>query len=294
MKRFSKILVNILAVVMVAFSCFFLTACEDITVLEVKVNVYNTTDKVMEEKTLTVDLYRHLAPSTVDTITKYAKEGYYNDSFFYISASQTSLMLMGDLKYTSDKKVVQNLDVNTNKLKDTIEGEFSKNKVVGSNLTNAEGSIGLWRTWYANGSFSVSDNARDSARATWYMPTSDISASYDGWFCVFGQYDMDEDSESYEVYTQIKGLLNNSEYYENYVIYYTGEYNADNSVLNNGLTFNCVLESEFDDVDADSIFEAEGEQYACYNKMTIRVPLVNKGNKTDKSLAVSIKSVSVK
>ena len=76
MKRFSKILVNILAAIMVVVSCSFLVACEDIKVLEVKVNVYNTTDKVMEEKTLTVDLYRHLAPTTVDTIAKYAEEGY--------------------------------------------------------------------------------------------------------------------------------------------------------------------------------------------------------------------------
>lgn len=293
MQKVSKIFVNILAIIMLALSCSFLTACEDIKVLEVNISVYNTTDKVMEDKTLTVDLYRHLAPKTVDTISKYAEEGYYNDSFFYISATQTSLMLMGDLKFTADKQVVQNLDVNTNKLKDTINGEFAKNNVVGSNLKNAEGSIGLWRTWCANGSYSVSDNTRNSARATWYMPTSDISSSFDGWFCVFGQYNMDEESDSYKVYNQIKTLLNNSEYYENYVVYYTGEYNKDDSVLNNGLTFNCVLESDFAEVD-EEVFVAEGEQYTCYNKMTIRVPLINKGNKTEKALAVSIKSITVK
>lgn len=294
MKRFSKIFVNILAVIMVMVSCSFLVACEDIKVLEVKVNVYNTTDKVMEEKTLKVDLYRHLAPTTVDTISKYAQEGYYNDSFFYVSASQTSVILLGDLKFNGEKKVEQNLDVNTNKLKDTINGEFAKNNVIGSNLKNAEGSIGLWRTWSANGNFNVSDNTRNSGRSTWYMPTSDISSSHDGWFCVFGQFDMGTESESYETYNQIKNLLNNTEYYENYVIYYTGEYNEDDSVLNNGLTFNCVAESEFEDVDEEDVFTPEGNQYACYNKLTIRVPLVNKGNKTEKSLAVSIKSISVK
>ena len=294
MKRFSKILVNILAAIMVIVSCSFLVACEDIKVLEVKVNVYNTTDKVMEEKTLTVDLYRHLAPTTVDTIAKYAEEGYYNDSFFYVSATQTSVILMGDLKFNKSKQVTQNLDANTNKLKDTITGEFAKNNVIGSNLKNVEGSIGLWRSWTANGNYAVSDNARDSGRATWYMPTSDIITSHDGWFCVFGQYNMDTESESYKTYNAIKNLLNNSEYYENYVIYYTGEYVEDDSVLNNGLTFNCVPESEFSSVDEESVFVPEGSQYACYSKLTIRVPLVNKGNKTEKALALSIKSISVR
>ncbi len=295
MKSLRKIFINLCAVIMVAISCSFFVGCEDIQVLEIKVNVYNTTDLKMEEKTLTVDLYRHLAENTVDTITRYASEGYYNDTFFYLSATNTSLMLMGDMKFDNEtKKVSQNLDVNTQKLKETISGEFAKNNVVGSNLTNVEGSIGLWRTWTAGGSYSVSDSARNSGRATWYMPTSDLSTSYDGWFCVFGKFDTAEDSESYKTYKQIKDVLNDSSYYENYVMYYTGEYQNDNSVLNNGLTFNCVSESDFASVDEDSVFVAEGEQLVCYNKTTIRVPLVDKGNKTNKSIAVSIKSITVK
>ncbi len=286
MKRITKIFVNILAVLMIALSCSLFVACEDIKVLEVKVNVYNTTEQKMEEKTLEIDLYRHLAPNTVDTIISYVNEGYYNDTFFYVNADFASQLMIGELKFdNTNKTLVQNLDAN-GALKNSINGEFANNNVVGSNLKNVEGSIGLWRDWTAGGNYNISDDTRNSGRATWYMPTADLSSTYDGWFCVFGQFNMDTSSESYKTYNSIKTLLNDSAYYENYVIYYTKD--------GDSLKYNCVTETDFASVDSESVFKAEGAELKRYNKTTVRVPLVDKNNKSNKSLAISIASIAVK
>ena len=292
MKKIRKLFINIVAMLLVAFSCLSLTACEDIKTLEIKVNVYNTTSSKMEEKTLEIDLYRHLAPNTVDTIVNYVEEGYYNDTFFYVNEANGSQVMLGDLKFTADKTIVQNLD--NGKLKDAINGDFEMNNVKGSNLTNTEGSVGLWRDWFVKNNYKTSDETRNSGRATWYMPTSDLSANYDGWFCVFGQFDLEDGSSNHETWSAIKALLNTENDYELYTVYYTGEYNADNSVLNNGLTFNCVTSTAYADVDKDTVFKPEGEQLAGYASYQIKVPMVNKGNKTTKSIAVSISSITVK
>lgn len=294
MKKFRRILINIVAVLMMAVCCFSFTACEDIKTLQVNLNVYNTTTQSMEEKTLTVDLYRHLAPNTVDAIVEYVNEGYYNDTFMYIDEENSSQIMLGDLKFTQDKKIVQNLDA-TGKLKNAINGDFEMNNVKGSNLTNAEGSIGLWRDWYNKGTkYKTSDGARDSGRATWFLPTADLSSNYDGWFCVFGQFDVSEGSDSKAVWESIKTLLNDANNYETYSIYYTGEYTNDASALNNGLTFNCVLSSDYSEVDESTVFEPEGKHYYGYAKHNVRVPMANKGNKQNKAVAVSISSITVK
>ena len=83
MKRFKKIFINLLAVLMIGVACFGLMACEDIRTIEVTVSVYNADDSTMVEKVIKVDMYRHLAPNTVDKITEYVNEGYYNDAMFH-------------------------------------------------------------------------------------------------------------------------------------------------------------------------------------------------------------------
>jgi hypothetical protein len=57
--------------------------------------------------------------------------------------------------------------------------------------------------------------------------------------------------------------------YEEYVLYYTGEYDASKSNENNGLTAHVVDSESFDEKD---YFEAKGNQLVCYNKQTIKVP----------------------
>ena len=83
MKLFSRLSAKLLVLVMIIAACFGLTACEDIKTLEVKVSVYRTTESDYKEYVLPVDLYRHLAPRTVDAVIAAAEEGYYNDTIIY-------------------------------------------------------------------------------------------------------------------------------------------------------------------------------------------------------------------
>ncbi len=293
MKSIRKIFASLLALVLLLTACLLFTACEDIKTLELTVSVYDVDSQKTEDKTLKIDLYRHLAPNTVDAIISYVKEGYYNDTFFYIDESNGSQLMLGDLKFNDgDKKIVQNVDAE-GKLKNAINGDFEMNNVKGSNLTNIEGSVGLWRDWFVKNDYKTSDDSRNSGRATWYMPTSNLTANYDGWFCVFGQFDLENEDNS-ETWADIKNLLATETYYEEYTIYYTGEYNAEGSVTNNGLTFNCDTSVNYESVDEKTVFTPEGEQLAGYASHKIKVPMINKGNKKNKTVSAVVKSIVVK
>lgn len=269
MKRFKKIFINLLAVLMIGVACFGLMACEDIRTIEVTVSVYNADDSTMVEKVIKVDMYRHLAPNTVDKITEYVNEGYYNDAMFYVNGNHSSQIMMGEFKYNNG--VIEKTAV-----KPTIEGEFEKGGTVGSNLTSVEGAIGLWRNWFKkDGSYAVSDDARESGSSTWYMPTSSISG-YNGWFCVFALVDLENETNS-ETWELIKSACTKADNYEEYTVYYTGEYDSSKYFdENHGLTYNCVLSEDFDE-DLE-IFEAEKDQYTCYNKYTLKVPVYKTNN----------------
>lgn len=276
MKKLSKIFVSLLMII-VAFSvCFSFSGCKEIKTVEITVSVYDIEKGEFADKTLSVELYRHLAPNTVDTILKYAEEGYYDDTVFYKNNSYSKQIMVGNFKF--DNGIIEN------DLKPTIEGEFEIGGTVGNNLKNAEGSLGLWRTWKYDASYTATATV-DTGRSTLYMPTSSISA-YDGNFCIFAQFDT-----SSEAWTSIKALFNNSAFYDTYVIFYTGEYNNDDSVLNNGLTFNAMESSEFSSASAEiTPFDPSSETgaYAGYEKHNIYVPTYNG------QIAAYIKSVKVK
>ncbi|MBE7086737.1 MAG: hypothetical protein E7369_00370 [Clostridiales bacterium] len=278
MKRFKKILVNVIAVLVALTACLGLTACEDIKKLEVTVSVYDADETAIVDKTLTVDLYRHLAPTTVDhIINELVNKDYYNNAIFYQDASYTSQIMMGDLVY-SDGEIVKNAEAPK-----VQKAEFTNGGTIGSNLKAKKGSIGLWRTWSAgNGTYKTNADLKTGS-GTWFIPESTMT-SYDDWFCIFAQIDLENETNS-EVFTAISTLFDNTESYENYVVYYTGEYD--------NLTYHCVSQEDFNEyVDEDDVFVAEDGEYVCYNKRTIRVPFVTVNNA--KQLAASIKSVKVK
>ena len=268
MKSIRKIFINLMAMLLVVVSCFGLTACkQDVREMTITVGVYNYDEGVdaYEEVTLTVDLYGYIAENTVNQIQAYVNEGYYNDTVFYkttVSAFSSHIML-GDFKANGD-------DIEMNAVKPEIDGEFDRAGVVGSNLTVKKGSIGLFRSWYKGNDegYSVTNNSMNSGRATWFIPTSDSSAMND-WFCVFAQFDLEDEDNANAIDLITKAFEAET---TEYIVYYTGEYDASKADENYGLTQHIVLKEEFEEADVDDIFEAEGKQLVCYNQQTIKVP----------------------
>ena len=79
MKRFFKRVLNVFLCLTVAGASISFAACEDIKTLEITLQVYNYTDSEFyaeEDVTMTVSLYRHLAPQTVDYVIGQVKAGY--------------------------------------------------------------------------------------------------------------------------------------------------------------------------------------------------------------------------
>ncbi len=287
MKRRLKLFVNLLAVIIGLSCCFAFTGCrEDIKTLEISVGVYNYEEKEeYEDVKLTVKLYRHLAPQTVDAILSYAKNGYYENTTFYKMSDYNSQIMVGDIVLFQERLELL-------APKPQIEGEFEKGAVKGSNLVNQKGSIGLWRTWCAqdaSGSKYNASNGFNSGRATWYIPTEDINA-YNGLFCVFATIDLTSEANT-NALNYISEALENT---TSYVIFYQGEYDSAKADQNYGLSFNSMTSTEFnqltdEEIEALNIFEAKDNEYVCYNKTTILVPTF-----TDGATGAYIKSIKVK
>lgn len=274
MKRITKIFVNLLAVLLIGTACFGTAGCvEKITTLDVKVQVYNYTAEEMQEVTLKIKLYGHLAEKTVDRVISYAKNGIYNNNVFYKMDGRTNQIMMGDIVDEDGVAMTKNIFP-------TIDGEFERNGVQGSNLVNEKGAIGLWRSWYESDDYSTNDTAMNSGKATWYMPTSAISG-YDKWFCVFAKIDL-EDEETANALDLITKAFDETT--EKYTVYYTGEYDEGKANENHGLKGNVVKSVDFDESD---YFKAEGAQLVCYNKQEIIVPIY------DGEVAAKILSISV-
>ncbi len=286
MKRLSKLLINIVAVLMLAVACFGVAGCnKDIKTVELKVAIYDYENNQMyaeSEVTMTIELYRHLAPKTVDKMVEYVKEGYYDGAVFYKMKNNSSQIMLGDLK-DEGGVIVQN------SIKPMIKGEFENGGTKGSNLVNEKGALGLWRTWteYDAEETYKTSTSTDTGRATWYMPLENVS-NYDKWFCVFGMFDMQDESTS-KAFSAINTALSDDGNYEDYVVYYTGEYDETKPDENFGLEFHCVPESEFDE-DMDGLFVAEGTQYVCYNHYTIQIPVTS----TNSGFAAKVISAKVK
>jgi len=309
MKKLGKVLASVLAVVMLIVCSLSFTACEDLKKLEIKMNVYDTTGKAYQEETLSLDLYRHLAPETVDAVINAVKDDYYDGTFFYQYTSQIDLVsimgrtdaynsyvaamsnqiMIGDLKYV-DGEIVKN-----DKQVPTVKGEFKSNGLVGNNITSAKGTVGLWRSWYESGDdYRSTSKSSDSGRATLYMPTAGEINGYTNYFCAFGKFDI-KNTDVEKLFDSINAFFSNSDLSEKFVIYYTGEYSEQGD--DNGLTFHCVPTTEFaklSQTEKDEIFVAEGDQLVCYSPLEICVAFSNKGNQSKKAPACTIDDVIVK
>ena len=266
MKRFLKVLVNLLAVIMLATTCMGLVGCyEDIRRVELTVQVYNYDASGyydQEETKLTVKFFRHLAPKTVDTMLSYIKDGYYDNAIFYTPKSELNRVMMGDLAMNDDGEIVQK------EIMPTIEGEFKHGGTIGSNLGVINGNIGLWRTWKASdGTYKTSADAH-TGRATWFIPTKELSG-YQDWFCMFAVIDVNDQANAI-TWDRIKDACMKDANTEEYTVYYTGTYDK-NSGENNGLTFNCERKDNVNLSSVKDLFSAKDDQYVCYNSYNILV-----------------------
>ena len=272
---------------MLAFATLSMTACADVVTLEVTLQVYNFSESrfyAEDEVKLTIDMQRHLAPKTVDAITQYATEGYYDNTVFYLMEGYTTQIMIGELKFENGEFV-------KNAVKPQIEGEFEYGTTKGSNLINDEGYIGLWRSWYAqdDGAYKFeSSNGMGSGRSNIYIPL-DVIDNYDGYFCVFGTIDYSIEANDTGV-NAVGSVLSSN--YTTYVVYYTGEYDQEKPNEDYGLTFHCVTTDEYSELtqeEKDAIFTAEGDQYVEYNMHRIRIP----NNTADGKPSAIIKSIKV-
>ena len=309
MKRFLKVFTNLIAVFMLVFATFTRVGCgEDIKTAKVKIQLYDYAESEFyadSEVTLSIDLYGHLAPKTVEAIVKYINEGYYNNALIYqVEVGSKTQIMVGDLEVDGDSIVVNDdgsVNIVKKAKKPTLPGEFEKGGTKGSDLVNTKGSVGLWRDWYSTGDYTNS-SATDSGSATWFMPTETVSA-YNGYFCVFGQMDLSNSANSTALNT-LAEIFESSTNSTEYVIYYTGAYDA--SKPDCGLTYHCVtterfkeLESELEELELsdpeqyelEKIFVADEQQrqFTSYNKYTIKVA----NNSKDGKLGAVIKSSSI-
>lgn len=260
MKTLKKIFIGFIASVMLALTCLGTVGCgANIKTLELSLEVYDYENDQLVETTLTVDLYKHLAPETVDAIIESVEAGYYDNTIFYKLSAYSSQIMLGDLKYQDRELSINEIE------RPEIKGEFVRGGTTGSNLTNKKGSVGLWRTWYASDdSYKTSSNAMNSGRATWYIPTADIS-DYNEWFCVFAQIDLNN-SVNADALALIEDAFSTTADYDDYTIYYTGEYDD--------LTFNYVEADSFNKDSIDGLFVAEDNEYVCFNHYTVRIPKI--------------------
>ena len=287
--KIRKIFVSILAVVMMMVSAFCFTACEDIVTIEVKFQAYDYENAKMYEDgeiTLSIDLYRHLAPETVASVIKNVNDGLYNNALVYKTETNSNQYMIGDLKYNEDGEIIQ---VNAPEIK----GEFASNGVTGSNLKFEKGSVGIWRSYYAcDSGVAVSSEARNTGRATWFLPTESTSI-YQGHMCIFGKVDFSDDTAE-TVYDVFKAIFDESERYVEYQVYYTGTYDETKADENYGLTFNIALADNFKDVkdDIEDLFETDDEkqQLKIYDPYIIKVPVVTR----DGAHSLKVASVTVK
>lgn len=283
MKRLLKLFSTLIAVMLVCICCVSTGCGANITTAEVTLQLYDYDNAEyfdQDDVKITVDLYGHLAPKTVEAMTKYINEGYYNNAIIYKMTDFNQIMV-GDLVLADGAEgvVIEDEGATVNIIqnpvvKPTLPGEFEYGGTKGSNLTNKKGAIGLWRSWYALGTDWMSSAALRTGRATWYMPTETLG-SYDDYFCVFGQLDFEQEATE-KAFSKLTSIFSNTKNYTTFIIYFTGEYDATKPDQNHGLTFHCVTQEYLDNLDEDEkealgIFEAEGAQLECYNQYKIRV-----------------------
>lgn len=286
--KIKKIFINILAVMMMVVSAFCFTACKDIVTLEVKFQAYDYQNSKMYEDgeiTLTIDLYRHLAKETVDSVVKNVNNGFYNDAVVYkFKSANTNQYMIGDLKYNENGEIVQTVAPE-------IKGEFESNGVTGSDLEYSKGYVGIWRSYYAcDEGMSISSEARNSGRATWVLPTQ-VSTLYQGEICIFGKMDL-EDEVIQKTYETFEAIFSESERYVEYQVYYTGTYDETKADENYGLTFNITLAEDYDADEIDNLFktDSKSQHLKIYDAHVIQVPVkLTSGLPSLKLASISVK-----
>ena len=272
MKLFKRIFITVMSAIMLFSACLGLTACGTTTKLELQVEVYDYSEEEVKEFTITVELYSHLAPKTVKAVVDAVKNGYYDNAVFYSIQNYNSQIMVGDYKVNEDGEIVFNEKL------PTIDGEFERNGVVGSNLTNVKGSIGIWRSWYASDEeYRTSSDARDSGSLNWYMPTVKLSG-YDKYFCVFATIDMENETNA-DAFQMILDATK-ADTFDQYMVYYTGEYDAEKGAEEDyGLTAHIVKYADYDEALIDDLFVAEDAQLVKYNAHYIKVSEPEQGSK---------------
>ncbi len=267
MKKHIRKLVNFIAIILVAVFCFSFTACDEanITTISVEIQVCDHEEGTSETKTINIDLYGHLAPKTVAQIVKYVKEGYYNNTVFYVDTERSEQLMLGMIKLDADGNYV------VNELKPTIDvGEFKYGGTTGSNLKHEKGAVGLWRSWGASDTYQ-SSNGFGTGRATMYMPMNSNLSGYDDYFCVFGKINLENSATTFEKLLNAFGSGN----YEEYYMYYTGEF--DENATNYGLQPHIITADEYSELsteEIEAIFDAEegqNKQLVEFNKKKIRI-----------------------
>lgn len=269
MNILKKIVITAMSLLMTFVCAFSFAGCvEDIKDVNIKVSVYDFSASKYEDMSLDIELYGHLAPETVESISSLIDGNYYDDTVFYKMSSYDDQIMLGDLKY--DPELEENEGFYLNDKKPTIKGEFTYGGTTGSNLKNKEGSISLWRSWAAqDSSYNAGSTGTDSGSATWFIPTKTIT-TYDDYFCVFAQYDVDDEDNKATI-TAIKEMFTKPSRYQEFIIYYTGEYD--------NLTFHCVKAEDFVVEDIKDLFIAEDNsaELVCYNHYSIKVPMTSDG-----------------
>lgn len=293
MSRLLKKFFNVVISFALVICTICMISCNKITTVSLSIQVFDwSQEKFLSEDDVNfeIELFSQVAPKTVDAITQHIENGYYDNTFFYVDKdTDYQALFVGDLKYDEEGNVVQNLI--DGKLPSQIYGEFEANGVVGNDLSVTKGAVGLYRSYYANDlNFDVSSEARNSGRATLFMPQETSFSSYMGHFCMFGRYDT-TDANVNTALTAIMNILTTTGSYTAYRIYYTGEYDVSKPDENYGLEFHCVFESEFDELEKDEYFTPTGEQLQCYAPRRINVPkIIGETNQ----LTACLKSVTIK
>ena len=214
MKKFIlKILTCLLAVLMV----FTFTACEKKSSFTITFKLYDSESDKDNEITISYYVNNTLAPNASKKVKEIVNSGYYNDAVFYLledhNGIEYSQLMLGEFGRDADGNLYHKEPIAIS------DADFAKNGTTGSNLTNKAGYIGLWRTWdTTRGSYKQSGFS--SSYSTMYFPMSDLSSDYDGYFCVFGKCFSGVDID---VLNNLKTLLNNTDYIEEYAIWYEAD-----------------------------------------------------------------------
>ena len=257
-----KFLVTILSMLMLVVASLSLVGCADIKTAKITFVSYQGSLTNSQELVVEVDLYRHLAPKTVDHIISVAKSGYYNDAILYkLGTDATSQIMVGEYLYSSlsADKFVKN-----DREKSYVKGEFTKAGVTGNNLTSDKYSVGLWRIFNENANYGGSaekldvDSVYNSGSATLFMPTADMQ--YTNYFAIFARINKEESKQNFDKIVTAMEVADN---YVSYTKFWTG---TDPENLTEHLTTTQAYE---DGVEAEvytNVFDPNEATQSVYNK----------------------------